>query len=85
MPDKPVPPSWLATLRQHVESKPCVLLRLDESDSGNLTESRRGFNEFTLARPHGLLSDIKTPTACVIFGSSPEWMHNGEANPHAYL
>lgn len=85
MPDKPVPPSWLAALRQHVESKPCVLLRLDESDSGNLTESRRGFNEFTLARPHGLLSDIKTPTACVIFGSPPEWMHPGEANPHAYL
>lgn len=85
MPDKPVPPSWLATLRQHVEAKPCVLLRLDESDSGNLTESRRGFNEFTLARPHGLLSDIKTPTACVIFGSPPEWMRPGGANPHAYL
>lgn len=34
MPEKPIAPPWLATLRQHVESKPCVLLRLDESDSG---------------------------------------------------
>ncbi len=82
MPDKSVSPSWLATLRQHVESKPCVLLRLDKSESGNLTESRHGFNEFTLARPHGLLSGIKTPTACVIFGSPPG---PGEANSHAYL
>ena len=85
MPKKPVAPPWLTTLKQHVESKPCVLLRLDESDSGNLTESRRGFNEFTLARPHALLSDIKTPTACVIFGSPPELMRPEEANPHAYL
>ena len=85
MPKKPVAPPWLTTLKQHVESKPCVLLRRDESDSGNLTESRSGFNEFTLARPHGLLSDIRTPTACVIFGSPPECMRPGEANPHAYL
>ena len=25
--------SWLTALCQHVEAKPCVLLRLDESDS----------------------------------------------------
>lgn len=36
MPEKSIDPSWLATLRQHVESKPCVLLRLDESDSGSV-------------------------------------------------
>jgi hypothetical protein len=25
--------SWLAELRRHVEARPCVLLRLNESDS----------------------------------------------------
>lgn len=84
MPEEAVPHSWLATLRQHVESKPCVRLRLDESDSGNLTESRRGFNEFTLARPHELLSDIKTPTACLIFSSPPALRNPGDAHPNAY-
>jgi len=62
-----------------------VLLRLDESDSASLIESKRGFNEFTLARPHGLLSDIKTPTACLIFGSRSDLMQSRDANPPAYL
>lgn len=85
MSKRSIDPSWLATLTQHVESKPCVLLRLDESDSGSLAESRRGFSEFTLARPHGLLSDIKTPTACLIFGSPPNWTRAEDANPSTYL
>ena len=39
------------------------------SNSGSRSESHRGFSECILARPHGLLSHIKTPTACLIFGS----------------
>lgn len=85
MAKKPKAPPWLITLTQHVESKPCVLLRLDENDSASLIESRRGFNEFTLARPHGLLSDIKTPTACLIFGSPLAWMRTEDTNPTAYF
>ena len=85
MPEKAAAPTWLAPLMGHVESKPCVLLRLDENDSENLIESRRGFNEFTLARPHGLLSDIKTPTVCLIFGSPPDRTRPGDTNAHAYL
>lgn len=85
MPKKSIDPSWLTTLTQHVESKPCVLLRLDESDSASLIESRRGFNEFTLARPHELLSNIETPTACLIFSSPPDWKRTKDTNPTAYL
>lgn len=77
--------SWLGTLRRLVEAKPCVLLRLDQSDSVQLTESRRGFNEFTLARPHAVLSDIKTPAVCLIYGSLPDWMYRVDAGAHAYL
>lgn len=60
--------TWLNALRQHVQTKPCVILRLDESDSGLLHASRRGLNEFTLARAHELCADIKPPTICLIFG-----------------
>lgn len=49
--------TWLDALRQHVQTKPCVILRLDESDSGLLHASRRGLNEFTLARAHELCAD----------------------------
>ncbi len=65
--------TWLDALRQHVHTKPCVILRLDESDSGQLHTSRRGLNEFTLARAHDLCADIKTPTICLIFGKLSEW------------
>ena len=81
MPGKSVAPSWLTTLRRHVESKPCVLLRLDESDSGNLTESRHGFN--TLARPHGVLSDIKKPTAWDVANQPPAPRSTGAHPRHA--
>ena len=71
---KSVASSWLTTLLLHVESKPCVLLRLDEADSARLRESRVGFNEFTLARPHELLSGIKTPTVCLVYETRWSWM-----------
>lgn len=85
MPTKAVARSWLATLRQHVESKPCILLRLDESDSESLRASRRGFSEFTLARPHELLSDIKTPTVCLIFETPSSWTQPENIDAHAYI
>ena len=76
---------WLEDLCQHVEAKPCVLLRLDESDSERLSGSRGGFNEFTLARTHDLLSDIKPPTACLIFNATPDWMRLHGEQPHANI
>lgn len=82
---KTIVSSWLTTLRLHVESKPCVLLRLDEADSTQLRESRLGFNEFTLARPHELLSGIKTPTVCLIFETASSWVREEDASKHAYI
>lgn len=82
---KAIVSSWLTTLRLHVESKPCVLLRLDEADSTQLRESRLGFNEFTLARPHELLSGIKTPTVCLIFETASSWVREEDAYKHAYI
>lgn len=82
---KSVASSWLTTLLLHVESKPCVLLRLDEGDSARLRESRAGFNEFTLARPHELLSGIKTPTVCLVYETPSSWMRPEGAGMHAYI
>ena len=77
--------SWLTELCQHVEARPCVLLRLDEDDSKQLAASRGGFNEFTLARTHDLLSAIHPPTVCLIFSAMPEWQgHRGE-KPYAHV
>lgn len=85
MPTKAVTQSWLVTLRQHVESKPCILLRLDESDSESLRASRCGFSEFTLARSHELLSDIKTPAVCLIFETPSSWTRPEDVDAHAYI
>lgn len=77
--------TWLDALRQHVQTKPCVILRLDESDSGQLHASRRGLNEFTLARAHELCADIKTPTICLIFGKLSEWATPEKIEHFAYI
>lgn len=77
--------SWLVELCQHVKARPCVLVRLDESDSERLAGSRGGFNEFTLARAHNLLSSIHPPTVCLIFNKKPEWVRRGDEQPHAHI
>ena len=77
--------TWLDALLQHVQAKPCVILRLDEGDSSQLFASRRGLNEFTLARTHGLFADIKTPTICLVFGKLLEWAYPNEAEHIAYI
>lgn len=77
--------TWLDGLRQHVQAKPCVIVRLDESDSGQLNASRRGLNEFTLGRAHELCADIKTPTICLIFGKLSEWAAPEKIEHFAYI
>jgi hypothetical protein len=76
---------WLEELCQHVEAKPCVVLRLDEDDSSQLAASRGGFNEFTLARNHDLLSFIHPPTVCIIFSSKGARLGHRHDEPHARL
>ncbi len=51
MPKGAIARSWLTTLRQQVESKPCVLLRLNESGSERLNESRHGFKDVSCSKP----------------------------------
>ncbi len=46
---KPIASSWKTTRRLRVESKPCVLLHLDEADSIQFREFRLGFNKFATA------------------------------------
>src|SRR3569832_951715 len=77
--------TWLDVLRQHVQTKPSVILRLDESDSGLLHASRRGLNEFALARAHDLCADIKTPTICLIFVKLSEWATPEKIEHFAYI
>ena len=72
-------------LCQHVEAKPCVVLRLNEDDSSQLAASRGGFNEFTLARNHDLLSFIHPPTVCIIFSSKGARLGHKHDEPHARL
>jgi len=62
--------NWLHTLKKLVEKKPIVILRFDEDEWDSLTNSRRGPQEFTIARPHELLREIKPPTACLVYGRS---------------
>lgn len=60
---------WLETLKQYVEKRPVVLLRFSEVEWQELCSSRRGVNEFTIARSHSLVEDIKAPSPCLILGS----------------
>lgn len=77
--------AWLADLSRHVELRPCVLLRLGESDSEQLAQSRGGFNEFTIARAHDLLSAIHPPTVCIVFNEKPDWLRRGNEQQHAHI
>lgn len=57
---------WISTLKQFVEKKPIVVLRFEDEEWKCLQESRRGVNEFTIARPHSLLNGVRVPTPCLI-------------------
>jgi len=48
-----------------------ILLRLDEASSASLIESRRGFDHFTLAKPHDALRGFKLPTLCILEVQEP--------------
>lgn len=85
MVDKTGDVTWLMTLQRYVEAKPCVILRIDKADSDSLAASRLGFNEFTLALSHALLSDITPPVVCLIFGSRMDRTNTGASAPVAFF
>lgn len=58
--------SWLDKLRALVQKKRLVVLKFEESEWEALRASRRGMNEFTIARPHDLVEKLIVPVPCVV-------------------
>lgn len=62
--------SWLETLKNYSERHPIVVLRFSSNEWESLVNSRRGANEFTIARPHVQVDEVKVPVPCLIIGES---------------
>ena len=60
--------SWLNTLKAFVQQRPLVIFQFEEHEWCRLQESRRGVNEFTCAKYHELVTTIRTPSTCLLFG-----------------
>jgi len=63
---------WLENLKRLVEKKPLVLFQFDGEEWSRLRESRRGANEFTIARSHDLFEKVRVPTACLVIGKDDD-------------
>ncbi|MBU2790987.1 hypothetical protein HF288_05705 [Acidithiobacillus caldus] len=61
---------WLQSLKNFAERHPIVVLRFSDDEWDALLSSRRGVNEFTVARPHSLFDGLKVPAPCLIIGKS---------------
>ena len=59
---------WLNKLIELVQCKPLVVFQFDDEEWSSVRGSRRGANQFTIARSHELFGKIRVPTACLIFG-----------------
>lgn len=62
--------NWLVALKKYAEQHPIVVLRFSDDEWESLVNSRRGVNEFTIARHHSKFSGVKVPAPCLILGSS---------------
>ena len=60
---------WLDNLKRLVNKKPLVVFQFDSAEWERLRESRRGANEFTIARSHELFEKVRVPTACLVIGN----------------
>lgn len=63
---------WFENLKRLVEKKPLVLLQFSGEEWSRLRESRRGANEFTIARSHDLFEKVRVPTACLVIGKEDD-------------
>lgn len=59
---------WLYDLKRLVQKKPFVVFRFEGDEWSRLRDSRRGANEFTIARAHDLFEKVRVPTACLVIG-----------------
>ena len=53
---------WFTTLKGIVQQKPLIVFQFSGDDWMRLRDSRRGANEFSVARPHAMLRDVRPPT-----------------------
>lgn len=70
---------WLKEFGALVQKKSLVIIQFNDDDWERLRDSRRGANEFTIARSHELLGDFRAPTACLVLGRS---RHTEEAEAY---
>ncbi len=63
---------WLDNLKCLVQKKPLVMFQFDSEEWARLRESRRGANEFTIARSHEMFEKVRVPTACLIIGKDDD-------------
>ena len=63
---------WLENLKHLVQKKPLVVFQFDREEWARLRESRRGANEFTIARSHALFEKVRVPTACLVVGKDDD-------------
>lgn len=63
---------WLDELKNLVNKKPIVVFQFDSEEWERLGESRRGANEFTIARSHHLFEKVRVPTACLVIGNDDD-------------
>lgn len=66
---------WLEDLKRVVEKRPLIVLQFDDGEWSRLRDSRRGANEFTIARPHDLFEKARVPTACLVIGEDAKGSH----------
>ena len=57
---------WRKSLEETVRQRRLVIFQFDGEEWRCLQESRRGLNEFTIARSHEYLRQIRIPTACIL-------------------
>ena len=57
---------WLKDLEQLVRKHPLVVLRFDSGELEAISNTQRGMNSFSIAFPHGLLQELRPPTACLL-------------------
>ncbi|MBS0217719.1 MAG: hypothetical protein JSR63_06005 [Proteobacteria bacterium] len=59
----------LESLKKHVESRPFLVLRLDDEEWDAVTSSRNGIAKFSIAKKHDQLDGVKKNTPCLVMGS----------------
>jgi hypothetical protein len=65
---------WIASLQEHVEKKPCLVVRFNNDEWERLLDTRNKANEFTVARAHHLFDNVKVPTLVVVFGAGAAYL-----------